>query len=116
MGHLNLVAHVDDDGVGGGLDSDPRVSTANLEAVDSLVGEEEGEAAGVGVGRETKCKVGLWALGVEIHPQTRPYVLPSKRILKISFFQSKGLREHLHQSPTQLHQFLPILLSNIPVP
>lgn len=89
VGHLNLVADVDDDGVGGGLDGDPGVSAADLEAVDPVVGKEEGETAGVGVRREAERQVGLRALGVEIHPQARPYVLPSKRILQIILFQSE---------------------------
>lgn len=78
-GYLNLVADVDDEGVRERSDGDPGVILADLEAGDVVVDEEDGHAAGVGVGREAQRELRLRALRVEVNSHARSFLVERRR-------------------------------------
>lgn len=89
--YLNLVADVDDEGVGEGLHGDPvAVTAAYLEAANVVVGEEDGEDAGIGVGGEAQREVRLRAPRVVVGAQARAAVRPTERLLEPRLVQPQA--------------------------
>lgn len=112
--YLNLIADVDDKSVGNRLNGDPSMASANLKALDPVIGQEHGYAARIRMRGEAESQVRLGALGVEIDPHTNTHVVPAERLLQEILLQSQPRRQHLHHSSTQLYQFLAILLRGLP--
>jgi hypothetical protein len=112
IAYLDLVADVDDEGVGDGFDDDPlAVGAPYLQALDVVVHQQHGHAAGVGVPRYAQRQLWLRALRVEVDPQARPFAAVSaERRLQSPGFQPQPAGEQPHHPPAQLQHFLAVLL------
>lgn len=99
--NLNLVADVNDQCAGQGPHGDPPAGLPNLEAQDAVIGRQDGEAAGVGVGREAQRELGLGAFRVVAHPQAcgADFFCASERPLQEVGAESEAYGEQPQQRP-----------------
>jgi len=88
--YLNLITDVNDEGIRNRLYCDPCVALANLEALDTVIGEQYCKPSGIRVGGEAKSEVGLRALGVVVHPHASTDIIAAECLLQESHIQPQA--------------------------
>jgi hypothetical protein len=115
VNYLDLVPDVDDERVADGLHGGPLAgAAADLQAADVLVGEEDGEHAGVGVRGETQREVRLRAPRVVVGAQGDAALRAAERPLEVCLVQAQPRGQRPHQQLAQLHHLAPVLLTHLP--
>lgn len=111
--HLQLVANVDDKGIGLGADSEPLTVFEDLEACDVLVLKEDRESVGIGMGRESVGELWLGTGRVIIDSHVLP--LFPQHLPNVVLVKAQALRYELLNCIPKFPHLHAILTHNFPV-
>lgn len=99
-----MIADVDNERVGNGLDGDPLAAKLNLEPLD-IVLQQESEEAVVGMGRHSECQIGFRAGWIVVYDHEVRSII---EFLEVATVHYQDLKDRCHDITEQGFDLLSI--------